>query len=706
MNNLQEANVPKNASIIMEYKGIFQRLFPLLFSRLSEAELDEALNYSIDKRLNNNPAYIDNNYKKQVTNTTIFELTNYIMDKKPIITSYGVMFSRHGTVPNPLYTMTDGFINDRKKEKKKMFKYPKGSLDFEQHNLMQLLLKIDANGLYGIVGNATSLFFNLYVAAGITTQGRSCISAAALLFESFFNNNVPFGSFEEIVTFVDNVRQEKRTYNDKDILDEDISLEETFFQIITNVGFGYIPTEEEADMLWMMLSKMSNEDLNRLFYKNNLFNFMDNSTMQNAIVYILCKLEMPYLNPNSVPAEIKVELEEFWFMIKEYVYYDKQIIDRIDKLDSLIRSVIAIIDTDSTILSLDGWYRYVLNIIKDVPMRIKTELINPITIIEADEFGERDLIKPFEIVENLTEYDFLSDEIIEKDRLINPYKIVPQDGLKFSIINIMAYCTSQMIVDFMYKYSINSNSQADDRNCLLVMKNEFYFGKLLLTDGMKNYASTQLLQEGNKIPIDKSLDIKGLPAFTKSTMNITTRTKLKEILYETIMKPNEIDQIAVLKEIAKIEKEMFNSIQKGEKEYYKPARIKSQNSYENPLRIQGIKASLVYNSIKDPNMQPIDLESRNSIIIIKCDITPKNAIRIIDTYPDTYARIMSILQTKEFNGEITAMALPLNEEVPKWILPFVDYSTIISDNVSLFPLSSIGLYRGNSVNNHSNIIKM
>lgn len=133
----------QESSTITNYKKIMMDMLHLSFPLLSETEIAAAVDYSISKHFKDTDVRVDNNYKKATVNMTLLQVADYIISKEPIITSYGVMFNRHGVVPNPLYNMIDGFIADRKAMKKEMFKYPKGSENFEKYNLLQLLLKID-----------------------------------------------------------------------------------------------------------------------------------------------------------------------------------------------------------------------------------------------------------------------------------------------------------------------------------------------------------------------------------------------------------------------------------------------------------------------------------------------------------------------------------------------------------------------------------
>ena len=187
---------------VKNYKETAIDLLQLAFPSLTQTELEYAVDRSIAEHMQWHDATIDNSYKKSKAKITLPDLTNYILSKGPIMTNYGVLFTKHATVPHPLYKMVDGFINTRDVMKKEMFKHPKGSFEFNKYSLLQLLYKLDANALYGANGMPTCFYYNFYVAAAITTQGRSLNSAMALFFESFLANNVPFASLNEVVTFI------------------------------------------------------------------------------------------------------------------------------------------------------------------------------------------------------------------------------------------------------------------------------------------------------------------------------------------------------------------------------------------------------------------------------------------------------------------------------------------------------------------------
>jgi hypothetical protein len=678
---------------------------------MMESDFDQAIDYSIQKRYKEHPAKVINNYKNTEVNLTLLEVADYIYSREPILTGYGVMFKKHGTVPNPLAKVIQSFLDNRSIHKKEMFRYEKGSEDYEHWNLIQALDKIDANGIFGILTMCASLVYNLHVGASILAQSRSQISSLSMLFEMFLANNVKFGSVDEIVVYIDNILGERksRQFNDKDILDEDVPLHQVFGHIVMMCGWLWIPNDEELQVIWDILQNLSQQDLNRVYYKNNLYEFMNNSCMIKALRTILEKLDEPYLNPMKPPKEIEAELDVFRDLVVEYVYYSYQIPDRVDRNANMIKSIIMISDTDSCIISLDAWYRFGLTVLGDERIKISRMEIDPFKKIELEDAGDEDnkaWIKTMDISRE-QDYDFYNDEVIEKEHWINPVTFLPQDNVRYSIINIMCYILDYVVNDYMIKFTKANFSWAKGKECKIVAKNEFLFRRALLSDGKKNYASYQEIQEGNFVPKDEAIDVKGLQALTKSSSPDSTKKALKKILLEDILAADNIDQFKIIKDMAVLEHKIIESINSGSKEYYKPVNIKSIGAYDDPMRIQGIKASIAWNELRTGDLDVIDLDSRNHIEVAKVNID-KNTVERLRDYPEVYGKAIALLEQPEFkrDGKIKAIAIPTTEDVPEWLIEVVDTNTLVSDNIKGFPLEAVCINRLNKDVPISNILQL
>ena len=270
----------------------------------------------------------------------------------------------------------------------------------------------------------------------------------------------------------------------------------------------------------------------------------------------------------------------------------------------------------------------------------------------------------------------------------------------------MSYCVGQLILDYMDRFTKHYNSWDKNRTCMLIMKNEFLFKSIMLTNGKKNYASIQEVQEGNLVPKEAGLAITGLP-LDKVGIPKSTSTALKRILHDHILDAEDIDQMGVLKELAILEKNIYKSLINGETKYYKPARIKPFNAYSDPMRIQGIKASVAFNSLKEENEEAINLDQANTVSIIKTTLTKKTVNKVQVDHPEFYERAMKLLMSDEFKGTISSVAVLMDNPVPQWIVPFIDYTDILHDNLNSFPLESIGMHRfDNKYITYSNVLQL
>lgn len=693
------------------YKDEAVDLVHRLYPHLSMYDLRQAIDYSMQKRYRDEKCQLDNNYTHQRADATLLDMANFINDKQPISTAYGVLFKRHGSKPHPLLDMIRDFTDSRDRYKQEMFKYLEAHdyVNVAKYNLAQLLAKRDNNSIYGCMGNASSVLYNLYVSASITAQGRAVISTATMFFESFLANNVKFGSLEEVLHFIYNVISERprRRYKDYQILDYNVTVDLVFSKIMMTIGdwrkgkIKWVPDYEDARIIYYVINSLDQEDLNRLFYKNNIYTFMENTRVMNLIKTILRKLKVPYLSPNKVPEEIKVELDALQDLFREYVYYSHMYIDRIDRCNNMIKDVCVISDTDSTIVSFDAFYHFVLD----------KMIGETLAISELEVDWNSDEVRRVPAKE--IRYDFYRDEVIEMESLIKPFILIPQNNLRYSIINIIAYISGNLCNEYVVEFTKSTHSWKEGRKCLLYLKNEFLFSRALLTPNKKNYATNQELKEGVILEQDQehAMDIKGLP-INKSTMNDSAKAALQKILYEDILMSKYIDQVKIIEKIAILEHTIEKSLRDGKKEYYKPLSIKALSSYEDPMRIQGIKASIIWNKLKGPDLEAIDLNARNTIDVVKVKITPSNIDLIYQDYPEVYDRLVQLftdtsLFKDEKKKEITTLAIPTGVETPEWVKVFIDYKTIINDNITNFPFGSVGITRLGSNNiNYSTIMKI
>ena len=454
-----------------------------LYYPMSREELSPIVDYSINKRYKEFNAEIDNNYTHTKYDVNLLQLADYINSKQPIVTSFGTMFKKHGTVPNPLATVVQQFLDARSIHKKQMFKYPKGSEEFEKYNLLQTLDKIDTNGIYGALGQFSALIFNTNIATSVTSQGRTSTSNMTLLFESFLANNVKFGSLDQVLLFISNVKKERqeRKYDYRQYVDQYITVNDCFAKLVLSCGWRWVPNEQELEIIYHTVQNLGYEDLLRVYYKNNLYEFMENKAIKDMLVDLMASLEKPYLNPLECPDEIREKIDLFANILKEFVYYGYMYIDRIDRTMNMIKDVTMISDTDSTIISLDAWYRFGLEAIKDTDLKIKKyQIPSVISFLEKDEFGDytEDSLKklaPFEFVDPDYDYDFADDKLIEMKHAISPFTIYPEDNVRYSLINIMAYVLDILVNDYMERYTKSNHSyNPEDHKCRIVAKNEFF----------------------------------------------------------------------------------------------------------------------------------------------------------------------------------------------------------------------------------------
>ena len=460
---------------IKAWKASQMRALTKIYPDMAPDTIEAILDQQIEERCINPKCTLHNNYENTQIKTTLLAVIDWIQDTHPIIAGFGCFFKNQNQQKNPKAKLIQKILADRAAFKAKLKLYDRTDPMYAKYDRFQLTKKNIANSDYGGSGCPTYKGFNLYTAAATTGTGRILISTARACFESFIINNTKFKSLNECIEFLNNVVYDEYKI-DVNLVDEQKTIDDVYRKLKDN--FEEFKAEYEFPIK-RYLQNIPKDMLTRIYYKNNLYEFIQNEKIRDLLLKIfkIVNTKKGIKNPrtsllidpkakdgeawefvdaNDVPANIKKDIDLYCSYVEDFVVYDKIPIDRVKRLKEDSRKSVTTIDTDSCMTCITVW------------------------VNEANKM-----------------IDTYDTSIREKNQLM----------LYFAIINVMAYTLTQVIAKSMLRFTTNSNI-LDEMKANIVMKNELLLTVQLLSDTKKRYISTQLLREGAILNPPKD-DIKG-----------------------------------------------------------------------------------------------------------------------------------------------------------------------------------------------------
>ena len=639
----------------------------------SEEEVTEEINKIIQDKLMVPNVELDNNYTKEHKMTSLLSVLDWAIETKPIIAGNGTFFKPHAIGPNPIADMLDDWFYGRDAVKKEMFKIEDiYSREYTHKDLDQGNLKVLMNSYYGSSGAPTSAFFNLWTAASTTLSAQSVISTTEQTFESFLSDNYVFIDINECYHWLETVINEDVEVDDWVI---PVSYDDVY-ERIQNMVLEWDDSYEKG--LSQYLRSLTNDELTRIYYKNNLIEFTrrhdklknlhrkvfesipnyeymdeDDSVIPKEMrqKFTLSKdkkkdwnkfVDSQYFyDPNDVPDTISKYIKEMNEIYMKYVYVQYLSIDRIYRLKNFKRKVVTVIDTDSNILSLDTWIEFLFN-----------------EILDEDKYGRHHM-------NNI-----------------------------FIAVNSITYIITNIVTDILLYYGKCSNVEEKWRP-RFNMKNEFFFSKLIIGKTKKRYISKIMLREGNLIKNGKS-DVKGFDFKKASTSEFAEKRYMKYI-NEILLRGDDINLKQLILELRKFKEEIVESIKNGERTYLPNGNAKELEAYKDPSTNQGVRGVLSWNMTQPDNQ--ISFPAKVSLVKMNIN-APEDIEPMKDRYPDVYNAIIEgifndtsgifIKRNKKGDLKITGLqilAIPSNDKIPEWAMDYIDYNTMV--NTIIAPFKSV-----------------
>jgi hypothetical protein len=563
------------------------------------------------------------------------QFINLFLNHPYILSGYATLYLDHDNSKNIGAAAIKFLLDSRKVYKKKMEESEYGSDQYIYYKILQSTFKVLANSYYGILGERNSVFYNPHVQNSITMTGQDLITTAIISLENFLGDNVKFNDADDIISYINFVTSEKIEDQIMKYIDEPVGMEDVFNYFMKKTESTI--SDRMKSKIKKLLSGLSIEDLNRLFYKNKIMSLLKNST------YLRKKLNdiLKYEYKEQPAEEIKEELKSFKTIIINFCFENAIYEDRFKHVIKDDRKNVVVSDTDSAFVNLN-------NYLEDT-----TDLLN----LDS---------------KNSTQ--------------------------QMSLMNVFISIITEALEDTFWKLTGNMGL-TDDFKPIISMKNEFLFKKLLLTRNKKSYAGLIVAELGKLLsrPIP---DMKGL-SIKKSSVAKTLRKKFNDILVQDVLNSEEVDLKKIINKFDELGIQIEESLKRGEILYSLPKNVEQIEGYKDPSMQEPVRGVLVWNALEPEfQINPPEKINIIKLRAFDKDCKEFQDLKVShpDKYNAIMDVVFNQSGTNKIDISrfgLSVVAIPKSvEKIPSYLLPMIDYQSIVNNNMTngYIILESLGIF--------------
>ena len=570
-----------------------------------------------DMNLRNIPCTMHNNVTHETIETTMIDTFDWIQQRNPIISGNGTFFKQHAEYLSPTAKMLEKLQKDRKKKKKEMYGYQKGSAEYTNADVQQLSIKVIMNADYGGSGTPLSPFYSCYIPPATTASAKNITTSLICCLEFISENNnqwVKCNNINELFDLIFTVLEDTRT--DRELINDSYSVNEVAEWLLSKTNNV---TGADRRLVYIYLSSLTPQELTKLMLSFNIRLVLRkyvNVEMGVIMDYLKAhQIDITNITEESVyecgygkeaPAAIKDYIEHVSKVIVDNCVYPFIQNDCEVRANNMDRIIVCVTDTDSLMLQFAAY---------------------------IDDFQA-------------------SGSGTFRDNCI----VASAFGMRLFIEHIIP----RMVEDIATCCNINDKYYQDK----FVFKNEFAFLAMALI-AKKMYASSMFVQEGNpRDPHD--IAVTGL-SFKKRDAPEFLEPIMLDIYDKYILTGDKVSISSVLDEFYALREKLKRSIG-TDPSYYKVLTIKSISSYDASQTLPAqMRGSIVWNNIMpDEEMLPMD-----RVIVIPLSFKLLHEKRSLDPKINEILRLSLIDNANEKIDPY--ICLPEHyHTIPEWIQPVID----------------------------------